>query len=363
MTKVIPFNDLARHNEAFINDLKMAVGRVIDSGWFVLGEEGKAFESSFAEYCGAARCVGVGNGTDALELALRALECGPGDDVLTVANAGMYSAAAITATGARPVFIDVDPVRLTMDPRSLAAARTTRTKAVIVTHLYGRLADMDALLAAADGAPVIEDCAQAHGAIRHGRKAGTFGALGCFSFFPTKNLGALGDGGAVVTNDGALAERVEQLRQYGWSRKYQADLFGGRNSRLDEMQAAVLRLKLPSLDGWNSRRRAIAQRYQQALPPGAMPPLGEDDVAHLAVVQVDDRSRLQDMLTQANIIWSVHYPIADHRQQAMAHLAPFASLPVIEAAQDRILTLPCFPEMTDREVERVVAVLTEFCNS
>lgn len=358
MTDRIPLNDLKRHTTPLAGELAAAIGRVIDSGWFVLGPEVEAFEREFAAYCGTAHCVGVANGTDALELALRALDCGPGDEVLCTANAGMYAVTAIVAVGARPVFVDIDPVTLTMDPASLRERRTRRAKAVVATHLYGRLARIEALAEAAGPLPLVEDCAQAHGANRNGVRAGAFGRLACFSFFPTKNLGALGDGGAVVTGDPRLAAELVKLRQYGWSTKYQADRAGGRNSRLDEIQAAVLRIKLRLLDGWNSRRREIISRYRAALSDGAMPVTGEDDVGHLAVARVAQRDRVRAMLAEAGIDTAIHYPIPDYRQPALAHLGPWDALPETERASVEILTLPCFPELTEGEVDRVAAALT-----
>lgn len=220
----IPMNDLRRATAAIRNEIDRKVGDVIDSGWFVLGPEVTAFEAEFGLYCGVPHCVGVGNGTDALELALRGLGCAAGSEVVTVANAGMYSASAIVAVGARPVFADIAPASMTMCPRSLEQVIGPNTAAVVITHLYGRLADLDRLIAIAEehGVPIIEDCAQAHGAERGGRKAGSFGSIGCFSFYPTKNLGALGDGGALTIKDDRIAQTVRQLRQYGWRKRYEA---------------------------------------------------------------------------------------------------------------------------------------------
>ena len=261
MAETVPLNDLERHNRPLLEELEAAVRAALGSGWYILGPRVWEFEAAFAAYCGAGECIGVGNGTDALELALRALGAGPGDVVAAAANAGGYGTAAILATGAEPLYVDVDPATMLMDARALRAAVTPRTRAVLVTHLYGHMADMPALLEAAAGVPVIEDCAQAHGARLEGRHAGTWGAAGCFSFYPTKNLGALGDGGAVVTSGGELAARLRALRQYGWTAKYTAAVPGGRNSRLDELQAAVLLAKLPRLDAWNRRRGEIAAAY------------------------------------------------------------------------------------------------------
>ena len=360
MNRSIPLNDLARHNGPLAGSLTEAMGCVLSSGWLILGQEVSAFEREFAAYLGVKHCIGVGNGTDALEIALRALDIGPGDEILTVANAGMYAASAAICVGARPVFVDIEPERMTMDPSSLdeVRARSPRAKAVVVTHLYGRMADMTAIEKAAGGLPVIEDCAQAHGARRHGRMAGSFGALGCFSFFPTKNLGALGDGGAIVANDAGLAEGIRSLRQYGWQKKYDAVRVGGRNSRLDEIQAAVLRLKLPLLDGWNARRRAIIERYREVLPTGTMPRTGDDDVAHLAVARVSDREAFRSALTAGGIDTAIHYPVPDYRQPALAGFAPAMPLAETERAVTEIITLPCFPEMTDDEIARAVTILS-----
>jgi dTDP-4-amino-4,6-dideoxygalactose transaminase len=355
-------NDLKRHNEALAAELRQAIDRVLARGWFILGPEVEAFEQEFAQVCGVGSCVGVANGTEALELALRALEVGPGDEVATVANAGYYSSAAIRAAGALPRYVDIEPGSMNMDPAALATALTPRTCAVIVTHLYGRMAAMPALLQVAGraGVPVIEDCAQAHGAALEGRPAGSWGVAGCYSFYPTKNLGALGDGGAVVTSDAALAQRLRRLRQYGWREKYRCALAGGRNSRLDEIQAALLRAKLPHLPAWNERRRAVARAYSAALSgaPVAVPEsFGEDYVAHLYVVRAPRRDELRAALAAKGVMAEVHYPVPDHRQEQSPG-GP--ALPVTEQAVSGILTLPCFPELTGAEVELVSRAVLEF---
>lgn len=356
----VPFNDLSRAS-ASSAELCEAFARVARRGWFVLGPEVEAFEQEFAAYCGTTHCVGVANGSDALELALRALGTGAGDEVVTVANAAMYSTLAIFACGATPVYADVHDATLTMSAESLAERIGARTRAIVVTHLYGRLADVDAIRRAAGDVPVIEDAAQAHGA-RNGRgRAGSLGALGCFSFYPTKNLGALGDGGAITTNDEALARRARSLRQYGWARKYRVTTSGGRNSRLDELQAAILRTRLPQLDDANARRRAIACAYFQrirhpevkVLAPG---PEGES-VHHLAVLRCTGRDALRAHLEQRGVGTDIHYPIPDHRQPIMR--ASSVQLPVTERATQEVLSLPCFPELSDAELEYVI----EACNA
>jgi aminotransferase EvaB len=353
-------NDLVRHAAALKAGIADAVDRVLASGWYVLGQEGLAFEREFAAYCGVGHCVGVANGTDALELSFRALGIGSGSRVATVANAGGYASAALELVGATPIYVDVRSEDHLMDLEALErVASSGQLDAVVVTHLFGRLHDMTAVrsMARSTGISIIEDCAQAHGAAREGRRAGSFGDLACFSFYPTKNLGALGDAGAVTTEDPALAERLRGLRQYGWETKYLAVQRGGRNSRLDEIQAAVLRAKLPSLDGWNARRRAIAARFSQGIKHKWIkcPEIpGEDHVAHLYVVLCDDRESLRRHLADADIHCDVHYPIPDHLQPARQRPGEDDRLKVTEDLAQRVLTLPCFPELTDREVDYIV---------
>ncbi len=363
---LIPLNDLKRHNSQLREVLQVALGRVLDSGWFILGPEVEAFEQEFAAYCGTAQCVGLANGTDALEIGLRALGIGPGDEVVTVANAGMYGTTAIRAVGARPVYAEIDAATLLLDPQELESVITPRTRAVIVTHLYGCLAEMDALLLIArhHHLAVVEDCAQAHGAKIYGKRAGSWGDLGCFSFYPTKNLGALGDGGAIVTSDAQIAQRGRQLRQYGWGAKYHAEVSAGRNSRLDELQAAVLRVKLAHLDTWNEARRAIAVQYAHALANTTLllPP---EDVSgkmiyHLYVIRSTQREALKAALKQRNIGCEVHYPIPDYLQPACADLGYRRGLlPVTEKACAEVLSIPCFAELAVDEMERVTQAIVE----
>ncbi len=364
-SKPVPLNDLGRGNSAIQGDLQAAADRVLSSGWYVLGPELRAFEAHFATYCGTEDCVGVANGTDALELALRAVGVRPGEQVITTANAGMYSTTAIRAVGARPVYVDIDRETMNMDPAALERALTPEIKAVIVTHLYGRMAAMAELMALAErsGVPVVEDCAQAHGAQLDGKKAGSLGAVGCFSFYPTKNLGALGDGGAVVTSEAEIAERLRMLRQYGWSKKYCSELAGGRNSRLDELQAAILAAKLPHLDSWNEERRNIAERYTsglQNLGLGLPELSGEDYVAHLYVIRTASRDTLSQRLSDAGIATDIHYPVPDHQQEsALEYEAERWDLPVTEECSQQVLTLPCFYGMTGDEISRTIAAVME----
>ncbi|MFD8564435.1 DegT/DnrJ/EryC1/StrS family aminotransferase [Streptosporangium canum] len=361
MADRISINDLTRHASSAETAVWSSVERVLRSGWYILGKDGEAFERDFAEYCGTAHCVGVANGTDAIELGLRSLGIGAGSRVATVANAGFYTTTALTAIGAEPVYVDVDRGTKLMDLAHLARiVDEGDLDGVVVTHLFGLLHDMEAVLDITDraGVPAFEDCAQSHGARRGGRRAGGFGAAASFSFYPTKNLGALGDGGAVTTNDTEVAERVRRLRQYGWESKYRVGVRGGRNSRLDEIQAAVLRAKLPFLDGWNRRRRDIATRYSKEIThPGVeCPPVhGEEFVGHLYTVVSDDRQALRAHLAAASILTDVHYPIPDHRQPCLAGLGNRIELPVTDDLARSILTLPCYPELSDEEVTRVIS--------
>lgn len=358
---MIPINDLSRQL-ASLPELRTAIERVLASGRFVLGAECSAFEREFADYCGVVDCVGVANGTDALELLFRALGLA-GKRVATVANAGGYTSTALALTGAFPVFVDVEPETQLM---SLAALRAVMSSgsvdAIVVTHLFGLLADMEEIgrFSRRFDIPVIEDCAQANGARSNGKCAGSFGIAGGFSFYPTKNLGAVGDGGAITTSSAGLADRLQSLRQYGWTSKYRAEIAGGRNSRLDELQAAVLRAKLPHLDRWNERRREIATRYSERItnPRISCPPVyGPEYVAHLYVVRCKDRESLRSHFLRAGIGSDVHYPIPDHRQPKAAETV---MLPVTERLAEQVLSLPCFPELTDDETAVLIKSANEW---
>lgn len=357
----VPFNDLQRKFRSNRTLLNEAVQRVLSSGWYILGPEVAAFEAEFADYNQVTDCIGLANGTEAIEIALRALSIAADDEVITVPNAGMYSTAAIRSVGARPIFTDIDPATHTLDPACLPGVITSRTRAIIVTHLYGRMADIPAIQAIArqHQLALIEDCAQAHGAAWKGRKAGSWGDLGCFSFYPTKNLGALGDGGAIITSDRQLAESIRRLRQYGWTQKYDARLPMGRNSRLDELQAAVLRAQLPFLDAANQRRRQVAARYHHGLAAtGLVLPaaaLDQEHVFHLYVVRHAQRELLRQGLQRRGVGCDIHYPIPDHLQAACLDLGISAgALPHSEAATSEVLSLPCFPEITEAEIETVI---------
>jgi dTDP-4-amino-4,6-dideoxygalactose transaminase len=364
----VPINSLQRHVAPMRAELAAAAAAVIDSGYYVLGPSVLAFEEAFAGYCGAGHCIGVANGTDALEIGLRALGIDRGMQVAVCANAAMYSTTAVLAIGAEPVYVDVLPGLATMDPASLERAleQHSGVRAVVATHLYGRLAEVEAIAALCDarGLPWIEDCAQAHGArAAGGARAGSLAALGCFSFYPTKNLGALGDGGAITTNDAELAAQVRRLRQYGWSAKYLNSEAGGRNSRLDELQARLLHAMLPRLDGWNTRRRDIANAYARGIRHADIevsPPVGDEHVAHLYVVRSNRRDALRAHLGEQGVQTEVHYPLPDHRQPCHAGRYDGLSLPVPEAEANRVLSLPCFPELEDSEVQRVIDACNRF---
>jgi dTDP-4-amino-4,6-dideoxygalactose transaminase len=360
----VPFLDLRPAHDELREGIAAAIERVIASSHFVLGPEVEAFEHEFASFCGAAHCVGVGNGMEAIELVLRALGIGPGDEVLTVSHTAFPTAAAITAAGATPVFVDVDPETFTMRPDRLAEAMTERTRAVVPVQLYGRAADMEAIraVAGAAGVPVVEDAAQAHGASQGGRRTGTLGLAAAFSFYPTKNLGAMGDGGAVVTDDGELAERVRRLRNYGEKSKF-VNVEPGLNSRLDELQAALLRVKLPLLERWNAERRRIASLYDELLDgSGVVTPAPDPGhVYHLYVVRSARRDALREHLEAAGIGTQIHYPTPVHRQAAYREGTRTAgSLETTDALAGTILSLPAYPGLTDDQVRAVAEAVRAF---
>lgn len=365
---MIPFNDLRGVYTAHKGEIDAAVARVLESGWYILGAEVTAFEREFAAFCGAAECVGVNSGTDALALALAAVGVGPGDEVITVTHTAVATVAAIAMLGATPVLVDVEAETLTMDPAAAARAITPRTRAIVPVHLYGHPADLDPVLAAAGaaGIPVIEDCAQAHGATYKGRPVGTLGSLGCFSFYPTKNLGAFGDGGAVIGSDAALIERVRLQREYGWTpaARY-VSMMAGRNSRLDELQAAILRVRLRHLTEENERRRALAALYAAELGAGiTLPPERPAcrHVYHLYVVRVQQRDALRERLAAAGVGTAIHYPVPVHLQPAYAGGGVVAhDLAVSERAAGEILSLPIYPHLSDEQARAVAAALNAAC--
>jgi dTDP-4-amino-4,6-dideoxygalactose transaminase len=361
----VPFLDLQGVNNVLREEFDLAWKTVLDHGHFVGGPEVERFENEFATYCEAKACIGVANGTDALELILSGLGIGRGDEVIVPTNTFIATAEAVCATGARPRFVDVCPDTLLIDPAAAQAAINSSTAAIIAVHLYGQMVDPEPIsaIAAAHGLALIEDAAQAHGARHRGTSAGSVGIAAGFSFYPGKNLGAVGDGGAVVTSDLALAARIRSMANHGRSSsdRYLHDL-AGRNSRLDTLQAALLSAKLPRLAAGNSRRAAAMAAYREMLPQGCTPVTvapGAAPVYHLAVVQVDDRSETGANLTAAGIGWGVHYPIPCHQQPALAgRYAPVSDdFAVAERAADRILSLPMSPTLTVEQVARVCDVL------
>ena len=358
----VRFGDLARHTAAIREELDEAASRVLTRGRYLFGEEVEAFEEAFARWCGAAHAVGVANGTDAITIALQAVGVQPGDEVITVANTCVPTVVGIENAGAVPVLVDAEPVTRTIDPALVEDAIGPRTRALLPVHLYGQCADLDALaeIARRHDLALVEDCAQAHGAELAGRRAGSIGDAAAFSFYPTKNLGALGDGGAVVTNDAGAAERARLLRNYGERERFE-HVLRGRNSRLDALQAAFLGAKLPQLDAWTERRRAIAARYTAALAGTAVAaPVeapGRRHVYHLYVIESPHRDAFRAALENAGVETAIHYPRPVHLQPAYRALGEGRSLPVSERLAARIVSLPLYPELTDDEVEAVAAAL------
>jgi dTDP-4-amino-4,6-dideoxygalactose transaminase len=361
---MIPFVDLKTQYKSLKALMDPAIASVMERGAFVMGSEHNEFEFQFASYIGAKYCLGVSSGTDALILALRACGIGPGDEVITVPNTFIATTEAISAVGATIRWVDVDERTYTMDPTQVEAAITPRTKALLPVHLYGQPADMDPIMsiAHAHGLKVIEDCAQAHGAKYNGRKVGTFGDIACFSFYPGKNLGAYGDGGAIVTDSQDLADSVRLLRNHGSREKY-VHAIEGYCCRLDNLQAAVLKVKLPFLDGWNGRRRAAAEMYDQLLKdiPGVVTPFvlpGSEPVYHLYVVQVSQRDQVRAAMQAEGIETGIHYPIPLHEQPAYQRLGYRPQdYPVSMALGPKILSLPMFPEISPSQIRNVVEVL------
>jgi dTDP-4-amino-4,6-dideoxygalactose transaminase len=364
----VPFVDLRSLHSEIEDELHEVFARTLRNSSFVLGPDVQQFEQEFAAYCGTAHCVAVNTGTAALHLALAALGVGPGDEVITVPHTFIATAEAITACGATPVFIDIDPVSYCMDPSLLEAAITSRTRAIVPVHIYGQSADMDPILAIANshGLPVIEDACQAHGAEYKGRKTGSLGAAGCFSFYPGKNLGACGEGGAVTTDDPDLAHKIRMWRDHGSRKKYEHQ-FPGHNMRMEGLQGGVLSVKLRHLDRWNAQRRDAAAHYSTALAQSSVTIPAElsygRHVYHLYVVQADDREALRTQLAEAGIESGLHYPIPLHLQEAYRHLGHKpGDFPVTERLKDRILSLPIYPGIAPQAIEQVAAGLQESCH-
>ncbi|SDH58726.1 dTDP-4-amino-4,6-dideoxygalactose transaminase [Aneurinibacillus thermoaerophilus] len=361
---MIPFLDLRQINMRYQKEIQQAMNRVLESGWYILGGEVDDFERKFASYCGAKYCIGVANGLDALTLIIRAYDIGLGDEVIVPSNTYIASILAISANGATPVLVEPDINTYNIDPLKIEEKITSRTKAIMVVHLYGQSCDMESinLIAKKYNLKVIEDCAQAHGAIYNGKRVGSLGDAAGFSFYPGKNLGALGDGGAITTNDAELAERLNVLRNYGSHKKYE-NLFKGVNSRLDELQAAILSIKLSYLDDDNQRRREIAAYYLEHIKnPFIHLPTVTDDKAHvwhLFVVRVKEREAFQYYLAEQNIQTLIHYPIPPHKQKAYSEWQQ-ESFPISEQIHSEVVSLPISPVMSREEVERVVEAVNRY---
>jgi dTDP-3-amino-3,4,6-trideoxy-alpha-D-glucose transaminase len=366
-TQPIPLTRMDNADPELLDELLAAVERVARSAAFTGGPEVEAFEEELAAYCGSLHAVGVSNGTDALALCLRAMDIGPGDEVVVPANSFIATAEAVSLVGATPRFVDVDPDTALVTAELLAPAIGPRTRCVIPVHLYGRTVELDPILelARSAGIRVLEDACQAHGALLEGRRAGAIGDAGCFSFYPAKNLGAWGDGGAVVTDDATIADRVLLLRSHGERPRYHHRV-PGTTARLDAIQAAVLRIKLRTLDAANAGRRRVGAALTDALAGGPVrPPApagpGRDHVYHQYVVETGERERLREHLAAAGIATAIHYPTAIHRTAAYASPElPSGSLPVAEALSERICSLPMHPSMGDGEVERIAAAVEDF---
>ncbi len=361
---MLPFVDLKSQYLSIKQEVDAAIQRVLDNTSFILGREVEAFESAFAEYVGAKFCVGVSNGTAAVQLAVTACGIGSGDEVIVPANTFFATAEGVSTAGATPVFVDADARSYTIDVDKIEAAITDRTRAIMPVHLYGQSADLDPILAIAaerHNLVVIEDAAQAHGSLYKGKPVGALGRAGCFSFYPGKNLGAYGEGGAVVTNDEEVARHLRLLRDHGSERKYHHEIIG-YNFRLEGIQGAVLGVKLKHLDRWNDLRREHAARYDELLSQTGLRLPREMDYArhvyHLYVVQTDDRDALQTSLNEAEIQTGIHYPIPIHLQPAYAFLGhKVGDFPESESQARRVLSLPMFPELTDSQIEEVVSAI------
>jgi len=365
----IPFANPKAQYLSRKREIDAAMTRTLESGRYILGQEVESFEREFSAFVGVQYCVGVGNGTDALALALQAVGVKPGDEVITVANSAVATVAAIEQVGAVPVLADIDSQTKCLDPQQLEGLVTSRTRAIVPVHLFGQPAPMKDIifLSRKMGLKVVEDCAQAHGAEIQGEKVGAFGDAAAFSFYPTKNLGALGDGGAVVTNSFDVGETVRQLREYGWAQRSVSHR-PGVNSRLDEIQAAILRVKLPFLGTDNARRRTIAQIYEGAIhfPTIGSPPkiAGTVSGMHLFVVECEARDRLREFLGKEGIGTGIHYPMPIHKQPAYSgRLRGHDRLPCTEALSEKILSLPMYPELTESQVERICAALQKWCRN
>jgi len=364
----IGFGNLRRNYIDIKEAIDGAVSRVLDSGWYLLGKELQAFESHFSSFCGVKHGIGVASGTDAIQVALGACGIGPGNDVLTVSNTCVPTITGIESTGARCVFVDIDPETYTMDPGCIESRMTPKTRAIVVVHLYGQCADMDEILGIGKKyhLKIIEDCAQAHGAFYNKNRAGSLGDAAAFSFYPTKNLGAYGDAGMVVTHDEQIAQRAQMLRNYGQQKRYD-HVMKGINSRMDEIQAAILNTKMDFLPNWIRRRREIAEKYISAFQDldAALPMerAGRKHTYHLFVKRVRNREQFRENMNEMGVQTDIHYPVPVHRQPAyVEYLEQGQFLPVTEKQASEIVSLPIYPELTDEEVDYVINTVKQSLN-
>ena len=352
--------------QSYKNEILKSIKRVLDKGCYILGPEVEEFETNFASYCNVDYAIGVNSGTDALTLALRALAIGVGDEVITASHTALATISAVISTGATPVLVDIDPIHFTIAPECIQNAITPKTKVVIPVHLYGQPAEMDEIMKISEeaGLWVVEDCAQSIGAIYKGKKTGSIGNIGCFSFYPTKNLGAVGDGGMITTKDAKLALRIQRLRQYGWDKDRVTEEVGV-NSRLDELQAAILNIKLKHLDADNKRRREIANQYNMLLDELELVlPVESPDTLHVYhqyVVTCENRNQIKKQLSERKIYAGIHYALPGHLHRGYAHrcVLPDAGLPVTEQTVKKILSLPIYPELAHDQVLRVISNLSQ----
>jgi dTDP-4-amino-4,6-dideoxygalactose transaminase len=365
-TDFIPVACPLAQTQAYTQEIHDSIRDVVNSGWYVLGDQVARFETEFADFLGVRFCVGVGSGTDALILALRAVGIQPGDEVITVSHTAVATVAAIEQVGAVPVFADIDPVTRCLDPSCIQDVISAKSRAIIPVHIYGQPSPMAEIVSIARQYQlrVIEDCAQAHGAEIDGQKAGGFGDAAAFSFYPTKNLGALGDGGAVVTNSAEIARSIEALRQYGWEERYISE-FPGMNSRLDEIQAAILRVKLPYLARDTARRRNIAVRYRESIKNNHLVPPpqieGTLHAMHLFVLETENREPFRRFLNEAGVGTAIHYPAPVHKQPAyMGRIRGYDRLACTESLYEKIVSLPMYPELTDQQVETICNALEKW---
>lgn len=363
---MIQFLDLRKLNMQYNDEIKNAVGRVLESGWYILGEEVSGFEKDFAKYCGVKHCIGVANGLDALNLIIKAYGISEGDEIIVPANTYIASVLAITENGATPILVEPDPISYNIDPEQIEEKITDKTKAILAVHLYGQVANMERIneIASKFNLKVIEDAAQAHGAILKGKRTGNLGDAAGFSFYPGKNLGALGDGGAITTNDDELALKIRALRNYGSHVKYENE-FKGVNSRLDEVQAAILKVKLEKLDRDNSYRQKIAGRYMEEINNSkiSLPRISNGDlnshVWHLFVIRTDNRDDLQEYLKNNGVQTVIHYPIPPHKQKAYEELVGL-ELPITELIHKEVLSLPISPVLEEEEVTKIIELINKY---